>query len=135
MLQEGNISFNPALSSSKQSAIQNAAVWGGFKAFFEFSSEFYPTFLSFADSETQEGQRLYYDASYGQMEDSLEIMKRGFKVAIGVGVVGFLVLAYLFLDYKGSWINFACCGFCGIAVSYIFILSTQYYTDYNYHPV
>ena len=77
----------------------------------------------------------FYDASYGEMEDSLEIMKRGFKVAIGVGVIGFIVLSYLFLDYNGSWICFAGCGFCGIAVSYAFILSTQYYTDYNYPPV
>mgnify|MGYP000459937482 CR=1 FL=1 len=66
MLQLGTISFTPALPSNKQNAIQNATVWGGFKAFFEFSTKFYPTFLSFSDSETQEGQRLYYDASYGQ---------------------------------------------------------------------
>lgn len=66
MLQLGNISFTPALPSNKQSAIQNATVWGGFKAFFEFTNKFYPVLLSFPDSETQDGQRLYYDASYGQ---------------------------------------------------------------------
>ena len=77
----------------------------------------------------------FYDASYGEMEDSLEVMKRGFKVAVASGVVGFLVLARLFLEFNGSWINFAGCGLAGIAVSYIFILSTQYYTDYNYGPV
>lgn len=77
----------------------------------------------------------FYDASYGEMEDSLEVMKRGFKVAVVTGIVGFLVLARLFLEFNGSWINFAGCGLCGIAVSYVFILSTQYYTDYNYGPV
>ena len=41
-------------------------MWGGFKAFFEFTNKFYPVLLSFADSETNAGQRLYYDASYGQ---------------------------------------------------------------------
>lgn len=66
MLKEGNINFTPSLPSSKQNAIQNANVWGGFKAFFEFNTKFYPTILSFSDSETQAGQRLYYDASYGQ---------------------------------------------------------------------
>jgi monoamine oxidase len=66
MLQLGTISFTPALPSNKQNAIQNATVWGGFKAFFEFSTNFYPTLLSFPDSETSTGQRLYYDASYGQ---------------------------------------------------------------------
>ncbi len=66
MLQLGTISFTPSLPSNKQNAIQNATVWGGFKAFFEFSANFYPTFLGFPDSETSAGQRLYYDASYGQ---------------------------------------------------------------------
>ena len=66
ILQEGSINFTPALSSTKQNAIQSAPVWGGFKAFIEFSSKFYPVYLAFADSETSAGQRIYYDASYGQ---------------------------------------------------------------------
>lgn len=77
----------------------------------------------------------FYDASYGEMEDSLDVMKKGFKVAIATGVFGFLLLARLFLEFNSSWLNFALCGLTGIAVSYIFILSTQYYTDYNYGPV
>lgn len=77
----------------------------------------------------------FYDASYGEMEDSLEVMKRGFKMSILTSVTGFLILARLFLNENGSWIYFAGCGLAGIIVSYIFILSTQYYTDYNYGPV
>jgi len=34
-----------------------------------------------------------------------------------------------------TWLSFALCGLVGISVSYIFILSTQYYTDYKYGPV
>lgn len=66
VLQNNRINFTPALSNSKQQAIQNAPIWGGFKAFIEFSNKFYPTFLEFADGETAAGQRLYYDAAYGQ---------------------------------------------------------------------
>ncbi|MDC8004562.1 FAD-dependent oxidoreductase [Aureisphaera galaxeae] len=66
ILQSGSIAFTPALPAAKQNAIQNVNVWGGFKAFFKFSNNFYPTYLAFDDSETPAGQRLYYDAAYGQ---------------------------------------------------------------------
>lgn len=66
ILQTGGITFDPPLPSDKQNAINNLKVWDGFKAFFTFSEKFYPTFLSFPDSETAAGQRLYYDAGYAQ---------------------------------------------------------------------
>ncbi|WP_298518895.1 NAD(P)/FAD-dependent oxidoreductase [uncultured Kordia sp.] len=66
ILQNNRINFTPALSNAKQQAIQNAPIWGGIKVFLEFTEEFYPVFLSFADSETAAGQRIYYDAAYGQ---------------------------------------------------------------------
>ncbi|MEM6685483.1 MAG: FAD-dependent oxidoreductase [Bacteroidota bacterium] len=66
VLQNNRINFTPALSSSKQQAIENAPIWGGIKVFIEFTQQFYPTFLSTSDSETSAGQRLYYDAAYGQ---------------------------------------------------------------------
>ena len=66
ILQLGTINFTPPLPANKQSAINNATVWGGFKAFIEFTNKFYPVYLAFPDSETSAGQRIYYDASYGQ---------------------------------------------------------------------
>lgn len=77
----------------------------------------------------------FYDANYGEFEDSLEIMKRGFKYTVGAGIGGFMILCLVLLNEKGTWINFAGCGLVGIGVSYVFILSTQYYTDYHYGPV
>lgn len=65
-LQNQVINFTPTLPPSKLNAIQNLKLYSGFKAFFKFSSKFYPTFLTVPDSETNEGQRLFYDASYGQ---------------------------------------------------------------------
>ncbi len=66
ILKEGTISFSPALPNGHTRAIEDANVWGGIKVFIEFSQQFYPTFLSFSDSETSDGQRVYYDAAYGQ---------------------------------------------------------------------
>ncbi|MEM1403050.1 MAG: FAD-dependent oxidoreductase [Pseudomonadota bacterium] len=66
VLQNRDVSFTPALPATRTSLIEDALIWGGFKAFFEFSDAFYPTFLDFDDSDTSDGQRTYYDAAYGQ---------------------------------------------------------------------
>lgn len=66
ILQDGDISFSPSLPSTHTNAIQNAPVWDGIKVFIEFSTNFYPAYLTFPDSETSTGQRVYYNASYGQ---------------------------------------------------------------------
>jgi monoamine oxidase len=39
---------------------------GRHQVFLQFAERFYPTFLAFPDSETVAGQRVYYDAAYGQ---------------------------------------------------------------------
>jgi len=69
ILKEGAISFTPQLPASHRNAIQDAPIWGGLKVFLEFSQNFYPLYLTFPDSETNQGQRIYYDAAYAQ--DSL----------------------------------------------------------------
>ena len=70
MLKNSSISFTPALPQSKLNAIEDANVWNGIKVFLEFNEKFYNTFLSFEDSETNAGQRIYYDASHGQSSDA-----------------------------------------------------------------
>ena len=70
LLQQGEITFAPGLPESKTNTIINANVWSGLKAFIEFDEPFYPTFLTFPDSDTDDGQRLYYDAAYAQESDS-----------------------------------------------------------------
>jgi len=66
ILKKGYIKFSPKLPKKKRNAIKKAKFWGGIKVFIEFSDKFYPTFLEFPDSETNQGQRLYYDAAYAQ---------------------------------------------------------------------
>lgn len=66
ILQNGAINFIPALPTSKANAINDVTVWDGCKAFFEFSQKFYPAFVAFDIQPESAGQKLYYDASYGQ---------------------------------------------------------------------
>ncbi len=66
VLQDEAIRFIPPLPGRKSAALAEAHAWGGMKVFIEFSEQFYPTFLAFPDSETERGQRVYYDAAYGQ---------------------------------------------------------------------
>jgi len=66
MLQNGAIAFTPALPNDKQNAIDTVRVWDGCKAFIEFSQKFYPAAVAFEIIPETAGQKLYYDASYGQ---------------------------------------------------------------------
>lgn len=62
-------SFHPALPAAQQRAFDEAPVWTGLKAFFRFKRSFYPTFLELQGDYSKHGQRLYYDAAYGQSSD------------------------------------------------------------------
>jgi len=66
MMQLESISFTPALPERNREAIQDMTVWDGCKAFIEFSEAFYPTLLGFETEPEEAGQKLYYDAAYGQ---------------------------------------------------------------------
>ncbi len=66
ILQNGVIAFTPELPKYKQDAIESVRVWGGCKAFIEFSEKFYPALVAFEITPATAGQKLYYDASYGQ---------------------------------------------------------------------
>lgn len=70
ILRDGDIEFLPELAQDRRAALDDADVWGGMKVFVEFSERFYPTFVAFPDSDTREGQRVYYDAAYGQRSDA-----------------------------------------------------------------
>ena len=68
LLREGAITFDPPLRDRHRDALERAEIWGGMKVFLEFSEPFFPTF--FAPEVTGSGgQRLYYDAAYGQDSD------------------------------------------------------------------
>ena len=63
------IAFFPELEDDRIEAIDDAIVWSGLKAFFVFDEAFYPAAVAAPDSATADGQRLFYDAAYGQDTD------------------------------------------------------------------
>ena len=65
-------------------------------------------------------------------------LQKGYRVALGLSVVGFFIItAWLLEDpnNKGSSFKFFLCGVVGMMCAYVIVLSTQYYTDYDYQPV
>ena len=70
IIKEGVIRFHPPLPKQKRDAFDDAYIWGGMKVFLEFSESFYPTFLEIAGTNNRKGQKLFYDAAYGQSSAS-----------------------------------------------------------------
>ena len=65
-------------------------------------------------------------------------MKNGYKMALVVGIVGFCFICYRLLNtdvFPRAWMCFSVCGIIGSVISFLFVLVTQYYTDYNFAPV
>ncbi|MBC6993668.1 FAD-dependent oxidoreductase [Neolewinella lacunae] len=69
ILQEGDILFTPALPASKRETVAEMTVWDGFKAFFEFSEKFYDAEWAFTITPESAGQKIFYDAAFGQNTD------------------------------------------------------------------
>lgn len=65
-LQLKAISFTPELPADRLEAIDSVTVWEGLKVFIEFKERFYPTMVDFDIKPRRAGQKLYYDASFGQ---------------------------------------------------------------------
>lgn len=64
------------------------------------------------------------DHSYGEIEDALTIMKRGYNVAMLVGVIGLFFICYIYLNpvgYPSAYFSFFLCGVVGIVVSFSFV--------------
>jgi monoamine oxidase len=89
MLQNAAITFMPELPSKKVEAINKVKVWDGCKAFIEFKEKFYPTFTAFEISPASDGQKLYYDAAYGQ-NTSQHILG---LFAVGTGTLPYVQLS------------------------------------------
>eukprot|EP00927_Polykrikos_kofoidii_P083399 TRINITY_DN8526_c1_g1_i2.p1 TRINITY_DN8526_c1_g1~~TRINITY_DN8526_c1_g1_i2.p1 ORF type:complete len:836 (-),score=149.79 TRINITY_DN8526_c1_g1_i2:202-2556(-) len=70
--------------------------------------------------------------------DAMEVLKDGYKISVGLAMVGIVVLCRLLLhteEYPMAWVHFAVCGLVGLSTAFLFILVTQYYTDFSYPPV
>jgi Na+/H+-translocating membrane pyrophosphatase len=75
---------------------------------------------------------------YGTLEDPLDILKRGYYVSLGLALVGLFYICKTFLyvpKAPNAYLYFFGCTCIGVSVSFLFVMMTQYYTDYNYGPV
>jgi len=65
-------------------------------------------------------------------------LQKGYRVSVGLSIVGFFIITRWLLavgDSPGVWFRFFLAGCTGMACAYGIVLSTQYYTDYEYGPV
>lgn len=78
------------------------------------------------------------DRGYGELEDPLYILKRGYYVSLGLAMAGLFVICryFLYIDtLPNAYLYFYACSVVGVVVSFLFVAITQYYTDYNFEPV
>jgi H(+)-translocating pyrophosphatase len=68
----------------------------------------------------------------------MEPMRRGYMTSLLLGFISFTFSCYWFLSSRHapySWVYFSICGLIGMLTSYVFVASTNYFTDYQYQPV
>jgi H(+)-translocating pyrophosphatase len=76
--------------------------------------------------------------SSGNSDNPMDSLNRSYRITAVLAVTGFLICVRMLLyvdDKPEAWLHFAGCGVVGIVNGYIFIQSTQYYTDYAHKPV
>mmetsp|Transcript_11573 Transcript_11573/g.21008 ORF Transcript_11573/g.21008 Transcript_11573/m.21008 type:complete len:539 (+) Transcript_11573:588-2204(+) len=65
-------------------------------------------------------------------------MQKGYRIALSLSIIGFYVITKWLLEdprNPGSSFRYFLCGIVGMVCAYIIVLSTQYFTDYEYSPV
>jgi Na+/H+-translocating membrane pyrophosphatase len=68
----------------------------------------------------------------------MHLMKSGYNISLGLAFFGFVFATKWLLSSEkapDAWKHYLGCGVMGMITSYVFILSTQYNTDYAYWPV
>lgn len=71
-------------------------------------------------------------------KDPMEPLKRGYLVSVILAFLGFIVTTRWLLyspAHPTAWFHYLGCGLVGVLTSYVFVLSTAYFTDYKYYPV
>ena len=72
-------------------------------------------------------------SGYGDMEDPLDILKRGYYISLILAIMGLYLICQTFLSnpkYPNASMSFFGCAVIGVIVSFLFVMITQYYTDY-----
>merc|ERR1719491_1185608 len=76
----------------------------------------------------------------GRNESPMVQLQKGYRCALGLSIVGFWGITKWLLEdpnnpESGAGFKFFLCGIVGMVCAYVIVLSTQYYTDYEYGPV
>ena len=77
-------------------------------------------------------------ADMSGLEDPIQIMKRAYYVSIILAAIGLYFVCNWLLyvnNYPSAYFYFYLCSLIGIGVSFLILMCTQYYTDYNFRPV
>jgi Na+/H+-translocating membrane pyrophosphatase len=72
------------------------------------------------------------------LEDPLDILKRGYYISLTLAIIGLFFICKTFLyvpSFPNAYFYFFGCSVIGVIVSFLFVIITQYYTDYNFGPV
>ncbi|MBI1859429.1 MAG: sodium-translocating pyrophosphatase [Deltaproteobacteria bacterium] len=67
-------------------------------------------------------------------EDPMSALNRGYNITSVLAMIGFYFAVRWLLNFPGNMWFFAS-GCIGVVTSYIFVLITQYYTEYKFRPV
>lgn len=71
-------------------------------------------------------------------ENPMRAITRSYRITATLAIICFFICCRVMLHVPQkptAWLHFAACGVVGIANGYVFIQSTQYFTDYEYPPV
>ena len=77
-------------------------------------------------------------SSASALEDPLDVLKRGYAVALSLSAIAILFSSRWLLhtpDFPDAWWKFALCGLLGLCNALAFLQLAQYYTDYAFEPV
>lgn len=66
IIRDGDIQFVPPMPGRQRRAFETVDIWSGMKVFLQFDETFYPTILETKGSNNRRGQKMFYDAAYGQ---------------------------------------------------------------------
>ena len=66
-------------------------------------------------------------------ENPLWVMKRAYLLTLFLGAIGFAGISKLLLG--PGWVEYSLCGLIGMSSAFLFVIITQYYTDYAFSKV
>ena len=81
---------------------------------------------------------LPFKGDYGELEDPLVVLKRGYYISLILALIGLYFICNNFLyipAYPAASFYFFLCSAVGVVVLLLFIKITQYYTDYTFGKV